>query len=165
MIEFLSKTIIATGPKRSGGNLITSLFDSQPGIINFIDEAFFWEHVYNYQEKGQESLFIDIFKQFDRSDIVESFIDRRLLPWIDGIFRKVTPVKFELDLNFRKDIFLDELTNLKNCSNISEIWNCIVLAYANAMPTDFTGCDTAYMFIGDRGRSILSAKASSLTGF
>ncbi len=52
MMEFFSKTIIATGPKRSGGTLITRLFDSQPGIMNFIDEAFFWEQVYNYQEKA-----------------------------------------------------------------------------------------------------------------
>ena len=160
MFEFLSKTIIATGPKKSGGSLITRLFDSQPGIINFIDEAFFWEHVYNYQEKGQESLFIDTFKRFDRSDLMESFIDRDILPWINGTLLEVAPVRYELDLNFKKDIFLNELVNLRKCSSISEIWNCMVKAYANAMPTDYSECDIAYMFIGDKGRSILSTKAS-----
>jgi len=160
MFEFLSKTIITTGPKRSGGSLITRLFDSQPGIINFIDEAFFWEHVYNYQEKGQESLFIDTFKYHDISELMESFADRQILPWINGILRKITPEKYDLDLNFRKDVFLDELVNLNKCSSISEIWDCLVKAYANAMPTDYSGCDIAYMFIGDRGKSILSTKAS-----
>jgi len=160
MLDTLSKTIIATGPKRSGGTLITRLFDSQPGIIHIINEGFFWEHVYNFQEKGQESLFIDTFKHFEKSDIMESIIDRWILPWINGVFHNIAPVQHDINLGFRKDVFLDRLTNLKNCSSISEIWNCLVLAYADAAATDFTGCDIAYMFIGDRGRSILSAKAS-----
>ena len=160
MFDFLSKTIIASGPKKSGGSLLTRLFDSQPSIIPFIDEAFFWEHVYKYQEKGQESLFIDTFRHFDRNDLMESFLDRDILPWIGGVFRETLPEKYELYLNFKKDVFLDNLAGLKRCYSISEIWNCLVKAYANALPADYSGCDIAYMFIGDRGRSILSTKAS-----
>ncbi len=160
MFEFLSKTIIATGPKKSGGSLITRLFDSQPGIIHFIGEAYFWEHVYGYQEKSQESLLIDIFRHFDRNDLMASFIDRDILPYISGVYRRCFPVKYEIDLNFRKDVFNDNLADLKKCNSISEIWNCLVKAYAKALPVDYSGCDIAYMFSGDRGRSILSAKAS-----
>ncbi|KKU74129.1 MAG: hypothetical protein UX98_C0001G0059 [Parcubacteria group bacterium GW2011_GWA2_47_26] len=162
MSKSIDKTIIVSGPKRSGGTLLTRLFDSQPGIIHFIDEAFFWEHVYNYQERGQESLFIDAFKHFGRDDLMESFIDRDILPWLGGVIRGIAPVKYEVDLHFKKEVFLDHLAGLKRCTSIPEIWNCLVNAYAHSFPTDYSERDTAYMFIGDMGRSILSTKKVNL---
>jgi hypothetical protein len=158
MKEFIDRTIVVSGPKRSGGTLLTRLFDSHPGIIDFIDEAFFWEHVYTYLVTGKESLFIDVFKNSGPKSLAESFIDRDLLPWINGTYRQIVPREFEMDLEFKKDVFLNILRELNICSSISEIWNCLVKAYAYASAVDYSGCRTAFMFGGDWGRSMLATK-------
>lgn len=159
MNKCLEKTIIVSAPKRSGGTLLNNLFDSHPGIMTFVDEAFFWEHVYDYQERDKESIFIDIFKSFDPKSLETSFIDRAILPWVDGVSRRINNNdQIEFNLEFKREVFLDSLRELKDCSTISEIWDCLVQAYANALPVDNSACRTAFMFGGDWGRSMLATK-------
>jgi len=158
MGAYVEKTIVVSAPKRSGGTLLTNLFDSHPGIIDFIDEAFFWEHVYNYQERGEESLFVDAFKSFGPEALEASIIDRGLLPWIDGTFRAVN--NFKLDLGFKRSVFLSTLNDLQYCSTISEIWDCLIRAYASASSVDYRTARTAFVFGGDYGRGMLATKTA-----
>ena len=37
----IEKTIVVTGPKRSGTTLLNRLFDNHPDLIDVIDESFF----------------------------------------------------------------------------------------------------------------------------
>lgn len=155
----IEKTIIVSAPKRSGGTLLNNLFDSHPGVVSFADEAFFWEHVYNCQENGKEFLFVDLFRLFDPKSLEEAMIDRDILPWLDGIFRSmINNKKIELDLGFERGVFTSALQELQCCVSISEIWDCLVKAYANASSVDYSTCRTAFMFGGDWGKSILATK-------
>lgn len=159
MNTWVDKTIVVSSPKRSGGTLLNNLFDSHPGIVSFADEAFFWEHVYNYQENGMESLFVDLFRSFDPESLEAAMIDRDILPWLDGIFRGMqNNKKFEIDLGFNRKAFLQGLQGFRSCSSISDIWDCLVKAYADASSIDYSRCRTGFMFGGDWGRSMLATK-------
>lgn len=159
MKNYLQKNIIISGPKRSGTTLINRLFDSHPGVIDLVDEAFFWEHVYDYKKNNLEALFIDIFQRFDSHSLVEGMSDRAILPWLDGIYRQTdgVPYKQVVDTGFKTDVFIKELQGLKDCESISRIWECLVNAYAEASSRDYSDCDTALIKSADYGKSILSA--------
>ncbi len=153
-------TIVVTGPKRSGSTLLNRLFDNHPDLINVVDESFFWEHVYNHQKRGLENLFIDIFRKTAPADLVEGIIDRELFACLDGIFTQSSKPSFSIDIGFSRDIFTENLTRLKNCSSISDVWYCLMEAYAEASSIDFSNRRTAFIREGDWGKSMLSTRKS-----
>lgn len=156
----IEKTIVVTGPKRSGTTLLNRLFDNHPQLIDVIDESFFWEHVYNHQIRGLESLFIDIFRKTAPKDLVEGLIDRELFASLDGVFSQISNPPFSINIGFSKDIFAEYLNRLKYCSSISDIWYCLMEAYAEASNVDFSNRRIAFIREGDWGKSMLSTRKS-----
>lgn len=152
-------TFIVSGPKRSGTSLLNRLFDSQPGLVDMSDEAFFWEHAYRYDEAGHADLFLDLFKAYTPAALTEGFIDRDLLPWIEGRYRQAASFReFELDLGFDTGGFTRRLELLKNCTGLQEIWHALVDAYAESSAKDYSVADKVLMKTADYGMSILSAR-------
>lgn len=151
------RTIIMSGPKRSGTTLINRLFDSQPGIIDFNDESFFWEHAYKYEVSGALGAFVDIFRTFTPEAIRDGFIDRDLLPWVEGVYQQsAVAEEFRQPFDFDAALFLARLEGLKACADVPAVWHLLVDAYADAMGTDYTGCGLVFIKAADYGRSILS---------
>ena len=110
------ETIIISGPKRSGTTLLNRLFDSHPNLLTFLDEAYFWEHVYDYDEKDQINLLITIFNSFDGHKIYESLSNRDLLPWINGLYtQRGTAVQFSKSIDFDVNSLISDLDELKYC--------------------------------------------------
>jgi len=154
----INKTILVSAPKRSGGTLLTRLFDNQPGVIDFIDEAFFWEHAYRYHSQGQEKLFVDMFKTFSPKEIVASLFDRQMLPWVDGIYRQIAPKKIEIDMGMDKELFLKVIElNQRDLSTIEDVWFMLTTAYAKSMKYNLETHNTVFMFGGDYGRAMFTA--------
>lgn len=154
------RTIIMSGPKRSGTTLINRLFDSQPGIIDMNDEAFFWEHAYKYNALGADSVFVDIFRTFTPEALRDGFIDRDLLPWVEGEYQQnAVAHEFKKAFDFDADAFLRRLADLKGCETVLAVWHILVDAYADAMGCDYTGCDAVFIKGADYGRSILGGQA------
>lgn len=152
------KTIIVSGPKRSGTTMLNRLFDSQPGIIDLIDEAFFWEHVYKYSKIQKQDIFIDIFKTFSSAALRQGIIDRDIMPWIGGTYRQAAvKVPFEMDLGFNTSIFEQQLSEIAKSSQIKEIWFALVNAYARAAKPDYSEAKCAFIKSADYGVSIVSA--------
>lgn len=153
-------TVIMSGPKRSGTTLLNRLFDSQDGIIDLNDEAFFWEHAYNYHRQGCSELFLDLFRMFPSRAVRDGFIDRDLLPWVEGVYRQdAVAESFRKSFAFDAKVFLGRLDGLKQCENVQQVWHLLVTAYAAAMPRDYSGCDAAFIKAADYGRSILGGHA------
>ena len=158
MTTGFKRTILVSAPKRSGGSLLTRLFDNHPGVIDFIDEAFFWEHAYRYHDGGLEQLFVDMFKVFSPQEIVASLIDRQMLPWVDGTYRQVAPAAFELDMKFDRAVFAATIeARQAGLASICDVWNMLVEAYALAMGYDFANSHSVFLFGGDYGRAMLTA--------
>ena len=161
MRRYIDNTIVVSGPKRSGTTLLNRLFDSHPGVVDLVDEAFFWEHVYNHKQQGTESLFVNIFRTYGPGDLAAGMMDRDILPWIDGRYRQPgVPHQQDLDLKFKHDLFLQELGRARECASVQELWDCVVSAYARASAPDYSGCHTAFIKCADYGRSILAAQST-----
>ncbi len=158
MFDFLENTIVVSAPKRSGGTLLTRLFDGQPGVCDFVDEGYFWEHAYNYESEGLEQLFVNIFKSFPVEEIENSLIDRDLLPWCEGVYKQTVPYDITCDLDWNREVFLSHLDKLKGAKNISDLWNGLVYAYTQAVGKDYSNNRTAFLHGGDYGRAMLTTK-------
>ena len=157
----IPRTIVLSGPSRSGKTLINRLFDSHPEVINIYDEAYFWEHVYNYKEKGLESVLLDMFRRFNPDELVEGFKDRDILPWVDGkYYQGAIAQKQEQDLDFDSEVFLKGLEQLPTCTSISEVWACLVIVYAQASGREFSDEKAAFIQAADHGKSILGARST-----
>ena len=153
------KTCIISGPKRSGTTLLNRLFDSQPGLIDMIDEAFFWEHAYRYEIAGRTEMFLDLFRSYDPLALTEGFIERDLLPWIEGRYRQAGSFReFEADLGFDTERFTDQLDALSGCVRVQDVWHVLVGAYAAASAGDYSGADKVLVKSADYGISILSGR-------
>lgn len=123
-----------------------------------IDEAFFWEHAYRYDSIGRAELFVDIFKYFPPAELTQGFIERDLLPWVEGRYRQAGTVReFELDLDFDTSVFTSALNNaFDGCANIQDVWHVLVKAYAHATRIDdIDSCDVLIKS-ADYGMSILA---------
>ena len=158
-------TILVTGPKRAGKTLLLRLFDNHPGILHFLDEAFFWEHAFNYQEAGLEAQFIDLFKHFDPPLLYDAMLERDLLPALNGKFRQFNPIGFEtrfkiIDTGFSVSRFIKNLEGLSDCKSIAEIWAVLCAAYASAFGWHSAQFHAAFMMSGDSGKSLISVKES-----
>ena len=165
MNKYIDKTILVTGPKRAGKTLLLRMFDNEQGFIHFIDEAFFWEHVYNYQALGLEDIFIDMYRHFSPDKLMDAIIDRDILPGLNGVFKQLNPVaspnKFTtVGFNFQTKLFLSHLDELKNCTSVAEIWNILCHAYDEASTYDNSVRRTAFMMSGDSGKSMIASKRS-----
>lgn len=154
----IEKTIVVTGPKRSGTTLLNRLFDNHSELIDVIDESFFWEHVYNHQIRGLENLFIDTFRNSDPTDLVEGMISRDLFACLNGVYSQVSNPPFSMDIKFSRKIFTEYLSNLKNCFTLSDIWYCLMEAYSEASSVDFSNREIAFIREGDWGKSTLATK-------
>ena len=155
------RTIVLSGPSRSGKTLINRLFDSHPEVINIYDEAYFWEHVYNYRERGLESVLLDMFRRFNPDELVEGFKDRDILPWVDGkYYQGAIAHKQEQDLDFDSGGFLKGLEQLPACRSISEIWSCLVRVYSQASGREYLAEKAAFIQAADHGKSILGARST-----
>lgn len=154
-------TCIVSGPKRSGTTLLNRLFDSQPGVIDLNDEAFFWEHAYKYDVAGRRDLFLDIFRDFTPEELVAGCIDRDIMPWIGGRYKQTaSAMEFEMDLDFDTARFTAGLSGLRSCANIAEVWEILVAAYADASGRDYAGCHHCLIKGADYGMSILGGRGS-----
>ena len=157
----LQRTIVLSGPSRSGKTLINRLFDSHPEVINIYDEAYFWEHVYSYQERGLEPVLLDIFRRFDPAELIEGFKDRDILPWVDGKYSQLAIAhKQELELDFDASVFLRGLEQLPTCASISDVWACLVSVYAQASGREYSSEKAAFIQAADHGKSILGARST-----
>ncbi len=153
------KTCIISGPKRSGTTLLNRLFDSQPGLIDMIDEAFFWEHVYRYDIAGRIEMFLDLLRSYDPPALTEGFIERDLLPWIEGRYRQAGAFReFEVDLGFNTETFTGQLDALRGCVRVQDVWHVLVAAYAAASAGDYSGADKVLIKSADYGMSVLSGR-------
>jgi len=149
-----------SGPKRSGTTLLNRLFDGHPEIIDMNDEAYFWEHVYDYAALGCRDLFIDVFRSFPPANIREGFIDRDILPHLDGVYRQVTAgVAMEREIGLDSDVFLSGLAGLRECATVAQIWDCLVAAYAAAISSDRSSRKGVFIKAADYGKSILAARS------
>lgn len=157
----LFQTSIINGPKRSGTALLNRLLDSHPELVDMSDEAFFWEHAARYDYENCSELYLDVFCRFETKYLVESFIDRDLLPWIEGEYRQRGGAK-EADvlqyLNFDTRFFEKQLDLLSSCKNLSEVWNTLISSYANSFCKDYSSCKKVIFKTADYGLSILSAR-------
>lgn len=153
------RTLVISGPKRSGTTLLNRLFDSHPDLVDLNDEAFFWEHAARYDRMGRPELFLDVFKKFDSDSLVEGFIERDLLPWIEGRYRQQAVAKeMEMDLGFDTGKFRQGLASLPDCNSLSEIWDALVAAYAGACARDYSDCADVLIKAADYGLSIIGAR-------
>ncbi|MGD8386348.1 MAG: sulfotransferase [Desulfobacteraceae bacterium] len=152
-------TCIVSGPKRSGTTLLNRLFDTQPGMIDMNDEAFFWEHAYRYAAVGREDLFLDLFRAYSPADITDGMIERDLLPWIEGRYQQAASfLEFEVDLGFNTESFRAGLKPLRNCATVQEVWHVLVDAYASASDHDYSNADHVLIKSADYGMSILGGR-------
>ncbi len=152
-------TFIISGFKRAGTTLLNRLFDSEPGIIDYNDEAYFWEHVYRYDEAGRIDLFVDLFRSFSADELIQGFIDRDILPWIEGRYvRQAVVNEYELDLGLDQERFRAGLAGLAGCETVQDIWTVLTRAYADAMDTDYSGCTRTMIKSADFGLGILSSR-------
>lgn len=152
-------TVIVSGPKRSGTTLLNRLFDSQPGIIDFNDEGFFWEHVYRYDLVGHGELFLDLFRSFTPARLTEGFIDRDILPWIEGRYsQRAVAVEFDVPLAFNTAVFKGSLGPLAACESIEEVWETLVAAYVAGSARMYKGCGSCLIKTGDYGMSIMAGR-------
>ena len=144
----MMRTIIATGPKKSGCTLLTRLFDSHPEVCTIMDESYFWEHVYNIDPK----LFLDVFKSFSPKEITDALEDRSMIACLDGWYRQYGPSMSIIDINFSTSAWLDGLKELSNAKTIADIWKTLSMSYAAARQE----IDKTHIFIasGDFGKSI-----------
>jgi len=152
-------TCIISGPKRSGTTLLNRLFDSQPGMIDLNDEAFFWEHAYRYAAAGRSEIFLDLFRMYSPDALTEGFIERDLLPWIEGRYQQSASfLEFEMDLAFSSDTFTSGLTALSMCETVEEVWHTLVEAYAAAAERDYSEADKVLIKSADYGMSVLGGR-------
>ncbi len=152
-------TCIASGPKRSGTTLLNRLFDFQAGLIDLNDEAFFWEHAYRYDSNGHHDLFLDLFRTYDPIALTQGFIERDLLPWIEGRYKQSASfLEFEVDLGFDPQIFTSCLRDLTACPTIQDVWHVLVNAYASASERDYSNADSVLIKCADYGMSILGGR-------
>lgn len=157
----IPRTIVLSGPSRSGKTLINRLFDSHPEVINIYDEAYFWEHVYNYRERGLESVLLDMFRRFNPEELLEGFKDRDILPWVDGkYYQGAIAHKQKQDLDFDPEMFLKGLEQLPACRSISEVWGCLVNVYSQASSRELSTEKAVFIQAADHGKSILGARSA-----
>lgn len=153
------RTFIVSGPKRSGTTLMNRLFDSHPELVDMNDEAFFWEHAARYAAAGRSELFLDLFLNFEDERLIEGFIERDLLPWIEGKYRQQAVAReMEMDLDFDGEAFRRGLKGLKDCKNLSQVWDVLVSAYALGCARDYSDCTDVLIKSADYGLSILGAR-------
>ena len=165
MKNYFDKTILVTGPKRAGKTLLLRLFDGEPDIMHYINEAFFWEHVFNCQQQKLEEMFIDMYRHFSPRSLYDAFVDREILPCLKGVYSQYNPPgskeKFKiLETGFNLEVFIGRLTELKECETVSDIWNVLSHAYGDASPMDCSRRRTAFMMSGDSGKSIIATHKS-----
>ncbi len=153
------KTIVMSGPKRSGTTLVNRLFDGHPEIVDMNDEAYFWEHVWDYTDQGCREMFIDIFRNFPTARLYEGFIDRDILPYVEGVYRQsMVGASMEQDLGLDCEAFVRALDGLADKTTVAAIWDHLVAAYAGAMPHDYTGRKGVFIKAADYGKSALAAE-------
>lgn len=154
------KTLFINGPKRSGTTLLMRLMDSCPGVVDFVDEAFFWEHAYGYMRDGALDVFVDAFRMFDSEQVRAGIYDRAILPWVDGVFKQnATVCNMETRYDFDAERFAAGLSRLAGCTSIAQVWEALVLAYSGASSKTHSPGDPAVFKTADYGRTILSGRA------